>query len=55
MEELENQLNSEAMIQSEVEDLEFETEESEMKAQIGKFVDKKPDSVAQLLRTWLNE
>lgn len=55
LEELENQLNSEAMIQSEVEDLEFETEESEMKAQIGKFVDKKPDSVAQLLRTWLNE
>lgn len=44
-----------ALIESEVEDLTFETEESKMKAQIGKFVDRKPDAVAQLLRTWLNE
>ena len=55
LEELENKLDNEELIESEVESLEFETEESNMKAQIEKLVDKKPNSVAQLLRTWLNE
>ena len=39
----------------EIEDLDFEAEESKMKAQIDKFIDNKPESVAQLLRNWLNE
>ncbi|QIB26199.1 flagellar basal-body MS-ring/collar protein FliF [Caloranaerobacter azorensis] len=30
-------------------------EKSEIKSQIEKFIDKKPEAVAQLLRTWLNE
>lgn len=38
-----------------VEEIDFETEKSKIKSQINKFVDKKPDAVAQLLRTWLNE
>lgn len=38
-----------------VEDIDFDTEKSKVKEQIIKFVDKKPDAVAQLLRTWLNE
>ncbi len=42
-------------IELEVADLDFEMEESKMKAQINKFIEKKPDSVAQLLRNWLNE
>lgn len=40
---------------NDIEDIAFEEEESKMKAQINKFVDKKPDAVAQLLRNWLNE
>lgn len=36
-------------------DLDFKAEESHMKAQINKFVDKNPDAVTQLLRSWLNE
>ncbi len=36
-------------------DLNPETEESRMKEQIDKFVDKNPDAVTQLLRSWLNE
>ena len=55
LEELERELDDITQIETEVEDLEFETEETKMKAQIDKFVDKKPDAVAQLLRTWLNE
>ena len=42
-------------IETEIEDLEFVTEESKMKSQIEKLVDKNPEQVAQLLRTWLNE
>lgn len=38
-----------------VEDIDFDTEKSKVKEQINNFVDKKPDAVAQLLRTWLNE
>lgn len=53
--DLETELDDETLIETEVEDLEFETEESKMKAQIESFVDRKPDAVAQLLRTWLNE
>ncbi len=39
----------------EIDDLNFEAEESKMKSQIDKFIDEKPESVAQLLRSWLNE
>ena len=42
-------------IEESIEDLDFEAEEPKMKAQINKFIDKKPDAVAQLLRNWLNE
>lgn len=38
-----------------IEDIDFDSEKSKIKEQINKFVDKKPDAVAQLLRTWLNE
>ena len=57
LEELERleELDDITMIETEIQDLEFETEESKMKAQIEKFVDKNPEQVAQLLRTWLNE
>lgn len=55
LEELQSQMEVEEAIKTDVEDLEFETEKSKVKAQIENFVDKKPESVAQLLRTWLNE
>lgn len=55
LEEMESQLEEVRAIEEEVEDLEFATEESKMKEQINRFVEKKPDAVAQLLRTWLNE
>ncbi len=42
-------------LEDSIEDIDFEVEEPKMKAQINKFVDKKPDAVAQLLRNWLNE
>lgn len=48
-------LTEKSMIENEVEDLEFEVEESKMKSQIENFIEKKPESVAQLLRNWLNE
>lgn len=38
-----------------VDEIDFEAEKSEMKTQIENFIDKKPDAVAQLLRSWLNE
>ncbi|WP_352419596.1 flagellar basal-body MS-ring/collar protein FliF [Proteiniborus sp.] len=38
-----------------IEDIDFDSEKSKVKEQINNFVDKKPDAVAQLLRTWLNE
>ena len=37
-----------------LEDIEF-NEVSEVRRTIEKFVDEKPDAVAQLLRNWLNE
>lgn len=55
LEELQIDMEDAATMTAEIEDLEFETEESKMKSQVEKFVDKKPDAVAQLLRTWLNE
>ena len=39
----------------ELDELSFDQEKSEMKDQISKFVDKNPDLVVQLLRTWMNE
>ncbi|WMM26626.1 flagellar basal-body MS-ring/collar protein FliF [Tissierella sp. MB52-C2] len=53
--ELERMLGEKSAIELEVADLDFEAEESKMKAQIDRFIEKKPDSVAQLLRNWLNE
>ncbi|MBS4536056.1 flagellar M-ring protein FliF [Clostridium sp. D2Q-14] len=38
-----------------IEDIDFETEKSQYKSKIDDFVQKKPDAVAQLLRSWLNE
>ncbi len=38
-----------------IDEINFEAEKSEMKTQIENFIDKKPDAVAQLLRSWLNE
>lgn len=38
-----------------IEDIDFDSEKSKVREQIEKFVDKKPEAVAQLLRTWLNE
>ncbi|WP_425449195.1 flagellar basal-body MS-ring/collar protein FliF [Dethiothermospora halolimnae] len=40
---------------SHLEDIDFDTEKSEYKGKINEFVDKKPEAVAQLLRSWLNE
>lgn len=52
---LQYQEDDESTIRAEVEDLDFEPGESEIKEKIDKFVDKNPEAVAQLLRTWLNE
>ncbi|MBS4539841.1 flagellar M-ring protein FliF [Clostridium sp. D2Q-11] len=38
-----------------IEDIDFENEKSQYKSKINDFVQKKPDAVAQLLRSWLNE
>lgn len=53
-EDIEEIISEKAMIQEDVDELEFE-EESKMKSQINKFVEKKPEAVVQLLRNWLNE
>lgn len=53
--ELENTIEEKAKNQVGVQELDFEAGKSEMKTQIDKFIEKKPDAVAQLLRTWLNE
>lgn len=55
LEELQKRMEEERAITSEVEDLDFEIEASKLKSQIDNFVDKNPELVAQLLRTWLNE
>lgn len=55
LEELQNKLDDEQAISVEAEDLDFELGKSEIKNKINKFVDKNPEAVAQLLRTWLNE
>jgi flagellar M-ring protein FliF len=36
-------------------DIEFGVEKSRQKDQIAKFIDQKPEIIAQLLRTWINE
>ena len=48
---LEEKIDEETAIQ----ELDFEAEKSEMKTQIENFIGKKPEAVAQLLRSWLNE
>lgn len=53
--ELEKLMEEKNAIELEVADLDFEFEESKMKAQIDRFVERKPESVAQLLKNWLNE
>lgn len=53
--ELQRQIAEEKAISEETEDLDLEIEKSKLKSQIEKFVDKNPELVAQLLRTWLNE
>jgi len=48
--------NSSSKTVSDVEEIDLEFQDkSSYKSQITKFIDKKPDAVAQLLRTWLNE
>lgn len=54
-EDLERLFEEKSSINLEVADLDFEAEESKIKAQIDNFIEKKPESVAQLLRNWLNE
>lgn len=54
-EELVLEIDDIARIETQVEDLEFITEETKMKEQIEKLIEKNPEQVAQLLRTWLNE
>lgn len=53
--ELARLLEERSSDQLEVADIDFDAEESKMKAQIDNFIEKKPESVAQLLRNWLNE
>lgn len=45
----------EKAVTTEVEDLDIEAEKPKIRAQIDKFVERNPELVAQLLRTWLNE
>ncbi len=45
----------ETIVQEELEELELELSGSQVKQQIEKLVNKKPDAVAQLLRNWLSE
>lgn len=54
-EELQKLMEEKGAIETEVADLDFEVEESKMKAQIDKLVERKPELVAQLLKNWLNE
>ena len=53
--DLEKMIQERTDAMSEIEEIDFESEKSQVKKQIGIFVDRKPDSVAQLLRSWLNE
>lgn len=55
LEELEKNLEDEIEDETKVQGLDFEREKSEMKTEIEEFIEKKPEEVAQLLRTWLNE
>lgn len=53
--DLEQMIEDRTDAMSDLEDIDFDSEKSQVKKQIGTFVDKKPDAVAQLLRSWLNE
>lgn len=44
-----------AKIEDDVESIDYNDEGSEVKKQLDKFVDEKPEAVAQLLRNWLSE
>jgi len=55
LEDLERALEEEIEEETRVQELDFEREESEMKTQIEEFIEKKPEAVTQLLRSWLNE
>ena len=51
---VEEMLESSQIIPEELDSIEY-NEESEIKKQIDKFVDEKPEAVASLLRNWLSE
>ncbi|NLJ79137.1 MAG: flagellar M-ring protein FliF [Tissierellia bacterium] len=53
--EFEGDIEHAAETMPDIDDLELRPEESGMKTQVERFVERKPDEVAQLLRTWLNE
>lgn len=55
LEKLGLKMEEESAVTNEVEDLDIEAENPKIMAQIDRFVDKNPELVAQLLRTWLNE
>lgn len=40
---------------SDIEEIDYEGEKSEYKVQINNFIDKRPEAVAALMRTWMNE
>lgn len=57
-EEMEVELEEDTIddtIATTIEEIDFDAESSEMKEQIEGSIDKNPDAVAKLLRTWLNE
>lgn len=41
--------------ESEIEEIDYDGEKSEYKVQINNFIDKRPEAVAALMRTWMNE
>ncbi len=53
--DLEKMIEEKTDAMTELEEIDFDSEKSQVKKQIGTFVDRKPDAVAQLLRSWLNE
>ncbi|WP_026893855.1 flagellar basal-body MS-ring/collar protein FliF [Clostridiisalibacter paucivorans] len=54
-EELQRMLGEKSIESDEVEEINFDKEKSGYKSQVDNFVDKKPETVAQLLRSWINE
>lgn len=53
--DLEKMIEERTDAMADLEEIDFDSEKSQVKKQIGTFVEKKPDAVAQLLRSWLNE